>query len=134
MTLEEKCKFILDNKMKAISFYKEDKMWYADVPEHTKEENEMVYGADKFLEFLSGGKDRVTLEVADDIYPKPSFLLQQIHHDDAGSTYEILPYHHDAPGLGYCPQEAAGQKLWLCNVVHTVLGEHPKYISIISVR
>jgi len=134
MTLEEKCKFILDNKTKTISFYKEKGMWYANVPEHTKEENEMVCGADIFLDFLSIGKKHVTLEVADDIYPKPSYLLQRIHHDDVGATYQILSHHHDAPGLAYCPPEADGQKLWLCNVVHTVLGEHPEYISIISVR
>ena len=42
--------------------------WYADVPGHTLEENQMVSGSDTFLEeadVLLGGKGEVTIRVSD---------------------------------------------------------------------
>jgi hypothetical protein len=44
MSLEERCKAVLDTR-KYILFYKEDGIWYADVEEHNKDENEMSASA-----------------------------------------------------------------------------------------
>lgn len=130
MSLEERCSFALKG-MKHIEFYKKDGVWYADVPEHSEEENEMVAGADVFLDKISDGCSSVGLDVFDKIYPKARILLKRTDHDDYGATYIILDNHRDAPALSGESQVFAGHKLWLCNVTHTFLGEHPEYISII---
>lgn len=129
-SLEERSNYVLD-AMKGISFYKKDDIWYADVPEHSESENEMVAGADVFLEKLSNGKPYISLKVSDKIYPKARFVFQRIDHDNGGATYLILGHHPEAPALSGESQDYAGQKFWLCNVVHTFFGEHPKYISVI---
>ena len=36
-----------------LRFYKEKEKWYADVPGVSKEDNEMVFGSDIFLEKIS---------------------------------------------------------------------------------
>ena len=130
MNLTEKGNRLL-NISKTISFYKEDGIWYADVAGHSKEENEMVAGADVFLDKISQGKNFVLLRVVDDIYPKARILLYRINHDNGGATYIVLDNHSEAPALGGESFKYAGMRLWLCNVVHTFFGEHPEYISII---
>lgn len=128
--LSKRCKYVLDN-MKCVKFYREDGIWYADVEGHTKEENEMVAGADKFLDSVCNGKNSVFMNVSDKIYPKCKYLFQRIDHDANGATYVVLSHHPDAPGLGGGFLDVQQKKFWLCNVVHTVFGEHPEYISVI---
>ena len=115
-----------------ITFYKENSTWYADVKEHSKEENEMVAGADVFLDIVSNGNNTISFDVCDAIYPKAKYLFKRIAHDDYGATYQVLGKHKDAPGLSSAANLLGieNEQLWLCNVVHTVLGEHPEYISI----
>mgnify|MGYP003305990431 CR=1 FL=1 len=53
-----------------LEFYKEDGRWYANVPTMPKEENEMVFGADTFLEKVSMGHKKVFIcfsDIDDDI-------------------------------------------------------------------
>lgn len=132
MSLEERSQYVL-RTMKFIVFYKEDGTWYADVKGYTKEENEMIAGADVFLDIISGGKKTVGLEVSNKIYPKAKFLLKRVNHDDYGATYQILGSHPDAPALSGTAYDLGivNEQLWLCNVVHTFFGEHPEYISIL---
>jgi len=130
--LNERCNFINNYRSKIVRFYKEDNRWYADVPQHTKAENLMVAGADKFLDEICFGNDKVQLTVSDLISPKPAFLLHRINHNGYGATYEILESHPESPALGSDVHGLKNRKLWLCNVVHTVLGEHPRYISILD--
>ena len=127
----ERINYISNYRSCRIRFYKEDGSWYADVEEHTKEENLMVAGADVFLEHISGNKDEITLRVTDLIHPKPVFLFHRISHNGYGATYEILESHPESFGLKGCVERAGTNKLRLGNVVHTVLGEHPEYISVI---
>ena len=54
MTL--KMKMFMKRKLR---FYKENEKWYADVPGVSKEDNEMVFGSDIFLEKISNGKPQV---------------------------------------------------------------------------
>ena len=59
---------------KTIRFFKIDEGikagWYADVPGHTLEENQMVSGSDTFLEKVDailGGRGEVTVAVANSL-------------------------------------------------------------------
>ncbi|MBO7088476.1 MAG: hypothetical protein J6W70_01100 [Lentisphaeria bacterium] len=120
---------------KTIRFFKiadgPDKGWYADVPNHSLEENEMVAGCDVFLETVdrfTGGDGEVFLTVSDDNAPG-RFLAKLVRkdHDGAGATYILtgpLPKRYGATGV----------ELWICNVTHDVLGEHPASIYIHGVR
>ena len=58
--------------LKTIRFFKiaegPQSGWYADVPNHTLEENQMVSGSDLFLEAvdkLHGGRNEVNITVSD---------------------------------------------------------------------
>ena len=42
---------------KEIRFYRSGTEWFADVPQHTKAENQMVAGADTLLDEVSDGAD-----------------------------------------------------------------------------
>ena len=54
--------------IKQVKFFKQDNRWYADIPNHTLEENEMVMGADIALDYLSDGKNEIILTLTDE-YP-----------------------------------------------------------------
>ena len=110
---------------KEIRFYRSGTEWFADVPQHTKAENQMVAGADTLLEEVSDGADEVFVVLSSDI-PNPDewkLHLHLVEHDKFGATYKV---------------KAAGQEgvqiAWLCNVMHTVFGgEHPTDIYIHSI-
>jgi hypothetical protein len=69
-------------------FFKLNSRWYADVPGHTLEDNEMVCGADALLEEISRFQNspEVTLDL--DIEPSdfPFATLKQIEHDEIGTV------------------------------------------------
>lgn len=120
---------------KTVRFYKINEGpqmgWYADVPHHTLEENEMVSGSDIFLEEVNtilGGHNEVHLTVSDD-NSGSSFRAKLIMkaHNQWGATYILT---------GPLAQQynAVGFELWICNVTHDVLGEHPKSIYIHDIR
>lgn len=105
-----------------VRFYKEENdgfaTWYADVPNHTKEENEMVMGSDVALDILANGKNELFLEVSDG--PIVDYLahFHMTKHDDGGAFYEV------------CANADYLDEIWICNVTHDVLGEHPEDIYI----
>lgn len=109
---------------KELRFYKDGDGWYADVEGHAQAENRMVAGADALIEsFANGGREvRVVLsadcEETDDYQVK----LTRILHDPFGATY-----------LAKVKGRFMVRPAWLCNVTHTVLGEHPKTIYIHSI-
>ena len=100
-------------------FFKLNSRWYADVPEHTLEENEMVCGADSLLEEISRflNSPEVTLDLDIEAEDFPFATLIQIEHDDSGATYMV-------------ESSLSTSIVWICNVTHDVLGEHPKRIYI----
>lgn len=56
---------------KSLRFYNRDGRWYADVPETilwggTEENNEMVAGADTWLDIISKGEDNIILKISND--------------------------------------------------------------------
>ena len=105
-----------------LRFFKLNSRWYADVPEHTLDENEMVCGADFLLEeiskFLSSPEVTLDLDIAPVDFPFAT--LTQIEHDDDGATYKV----DSSLNTGL---------VWICNVTHDVLGEHPARIYINSI-
>ena len=110
---------------KELRFYRSGTEWFADVPQHTKAENQMVAGADTLLDRVSNGADEVFVVLSSDI-PNPGEWKLHLHiveHDKYGATYRV---------------KAAGQEgfhlAWLCNVAHTVFGgEHPTDIYVHSI-
>ena len=102
--------------------------WYADVPGHTLEENQMVSGSDDFLEEVAQGGDEVTITVSDSFDGEP-FMAKLVMkaHNQAGATYILTGPLARAKGV-------EGFEIWICNVTHDVLGEHPRSIYIIDMQ
>ena len=115
--------------MKTIKFYKDNTGWYATVDGHTKEQNKMILGADKFLESIDNFTDQdgiVTVECSATRPLKCVAVLKRVYHDFFGAFYTVSGSLADNYGLN-------GFKVYLCNVVHTVFKKHPKYIYIKSI-
>ena len=113
-----------------IRFFKQDGRWYADVAGHTLAENQMVSGADTFLETIDSllwNNGRVLMTVSDDNADR-TFLakLTMRSHNQWGATYMLS-------GPVAEQHNAVGFELWICNVTHDVLGEHPRSIFIHSI-
>ncbi|MBR4258727.1 MAG: hypothetical protein IKQ17_06845 [Kiritimatiellae bacterium] len=110
---------------KSLRFYRSGTEWFADVPQHTKAENQMVAGADTLLDRVSNGADEVFVVLSSDI-PNPGEWKLHLHiveHDKYGATYRVKAAGRDGTQLA-----------WLCNVMHTVFGgEHPTDIYIHSI-
>ena len=75
---------------KVVKFFKQDDKWYADIPNHTLEENEMVMGADIALEYLAEGRTELFITLADE-YPgwNVPFELKRKDHDNEGAYYTV---------------------------------------------
>lgn len=103
-----------------VKFYKEDGNWYADIPNHTKEENEMVMGSDDALDFLSDGGDKIELTLSDEETFDFIVHFNRTEHDEDGAYYQA------------CGNYDMLYPIWICNVTHDVFGEHPKDIYLLS--
>ncbi len=110
---------------KSLRFYRSGTEWFADVPQHTQAENQMVFGADTLLDMVSKGADEVFVVLSSDV-PNPGewkLHLHLVEHDKLGATYKVKTAGQDGTRLA-----------WLCNVMHTVFGgEHPTDIYIHSI-
>lgn len=121
---------------KKIRFFKQDNKWYADIPNHTLEDNEMVMGADIALDFVSNGKSEVFITVSDE-YPgwntPLTFRLRE--HDDEGAYYDV-DGHLLMRFLEETGEAFSGSKpeIWICNVTHDVFGEHPERIYLLEIE
>ena len=116
---------------KIVRFFKEGGKWYADIPNHTLDENEMVMGADTALEAISNGKDEVTATLSD-TYPgwNTPLALHIKEHDDEGAYYTVSGVLL-ANILNNTPSKP---EIWVCNVTHDVFGEHPEHIYVLKVE
>jgi hypothetical protein len=121
---------------KDIRFFKQDNKWYADIPNHTLEENEMVMGADIALDYIANGEDEVFITVTDE-YPgwNSPLSFHRREHDNEGAFYDVdgllFTEFLEATGhmfTGFKPE------IWICNVTHDVFGEHPEDIYIYSIE
>lgn len=122
---------------KKVKFFKQDGNWYADIPNHTLAENEMVMGADVALDFISKGGDVVYLTLSDDDNSHPLLILHLTLHDDEGATYVPYgPLYNEFVNQifnGNSVSEEFPLTVWICNVTHDVFGEHPEYIYVTKV-
>ena len=103
-----------------LRFYKENDKWYADVPGVSKEDNEMVFGSDIFLEKISNGEPQVIIEFS--------------NSDEDNAIYAFRMIEHDEYGASYCDIHHKEEPIWLCNVAHEVFIEHPAEIFITDVK
>ena len=104
--------------------------WYADIPNHSLAENQMVEGSDTFLELVDkdlNGKGEVFITVSDEPQPMAIAKLSIMSHDEFGATYILSDYLAER-------YDADGFKLWICNVIHDTFGEHPNYIYIVKIE
>ena len=121
--------------LKTIRFFKINEGpqagWYADVPNHTLEENEMVAGSDTFLEEVDQMTDRdgEVFVTCSDNNETGSFIAKLLikNHNQWGATYILT-------GPMAAQHDAVGFELWNCNVTHDVLGEHPRSIYIHDIQ
>ena len=120
---------------KRVRFFKQEDRWYADVPNHSLEDNEMVMGADIALDLISEGHDEVFLILSDIEDPKALLHFHIKEHDDEGAYYTVsgLLYNRVASLLvDLYPQY--DHEIWICNVTHDVFGEHPNDIYLIGIE
>lgn len=104
-----------------LRFYKKNGRWYADVPNHTEAENEMISGSDVLLDRLARNKSEVHLCITNN--PRMAdFVLIRDYHNECGADYVVF-------GSNRC-DDLSKMKCWIGNVTHTVFGEHPEVIMV----
>ena len=123
---------------KVVKFFKQDDKWYADIPNHTLEENEMVMGADIALEYLAEGRTELFITLADE-YPgwNIPFELKRKDHDNEGAYYIVsgllfMDFIEKLQNMSL--REGLEPEVWICNVTHDVFGEHPEHIYITKIE
>lgn len=100
-------------------FYKED-TWYADVPGVSKEECEMVQGAEVMLDVIAQGEARVLLKLTADVPENEATLIKVDETEDGGANYIFKKW----IGISY------DYPIWLCRVTQSVFGDHPNTFKI----
>ena len=133
-----------------LSFNREEEdRWYVDFPNWPwkKGNLEMVCGADKFLDLLSEGKDRVSIiaKATSEKLDEAEFqqLMQDGWHElsqtqsslTGGATYTVRgnkaeQFMRQHPLTG----ESMARTLWLCPVTLFVVGRYPKYFYVKAVE
>ena len=109
---------------KEIRFFKKDRKWYADIPGHSLEENEMVAGADVALEIISMYRPEITLTIATENPDKFLMHLVKEKEDELGCTYKIVKSSVEFPW----------DPVWLCGVTLDVFGAFPEDIYITKLK
>jgi len=138
MQTNTKTRPVSDISSQALSFVKENGIWYADLPEFleqglgTKSNLMMVDGADTFLDLLSGKSSRVTLQIAAEPFPGWQAKMEKFRR---GLNSQLLSLIGHAPvdyGAYYKVTELHGKpfdhQLWLCPVTEYVFGQYPMKI------
>lgn len=122
--------------IKTITFFKQNNKWYADVPNHTLEENEMVLGADVIINELASEASKITLTFSDSfVFDYYILHLKRVQHDDEGAWYEF-----DGPLYATVMSTLINElgtdenKIWICNVTHDVFGEHPEEMYLLDIK
>lgn len=120
--------------VKTITFFKQNDKWYADVPNHTLEENEMVLGADAIIGELALGASKITLTFSDTLLSDYLIRFKRVEHDDEGAWYEFSgPLYVMAMQILANQMGTTESKIWICNVTHDIFGEHPELIYLMKI-
>lgn len=111
--------------MRRIKFYREGNRWFAHLPwlKVSKEECEMIDGADDMLDVFSSGDDEVTLSISEERTDFFDIALEKIKEDSAGATYRALEASTSA-------LLAWSQSVWLCSVTTLLFGRYPQTLFI----
>ena len=104
--------------MSIFKFTKEKDRWFIDLPtwKGSKDELEMVMGADTMLDILAQGDDVVHAYITTKSFDAPIVLTFE-KEEFEGATYTLVSEHHTFP-------------VWLCHVTKFVFGNFPKKIYI----
>ena len=106
--------------MNTFRFYKEtDLRWYVDLPEWegSKDDLEMVSGADTMLDILSQGELEINVTFSEKPFDNYKFLLTFNGKFEGGANYHLQ-------------NELFDFNVWLCYVTKFVFGYLPKKIYI----
>ena len=104
-----------------VRFFKQNRKWYADIPNHTLEENEMVCGADELLDYICFHiLKEITLEITTEQISNFLVHLIKKEQDEFGCTYKV-----DGN-----PFMQLSDEIWICNVTLDVFGEFPEHLYI----
>jgi hypothetical protein len=132
-----------DTSFQQLSFIRDDKMWYADLPEFLDQglgdraNLLMVDGADTLLDVLSKGHTHITLKLSTDPFSDWQLCMHKSHR---GMNAHLLVNVGHAPvdyGAYYQVSVFEGKQydhsLWLCPVTEYVFGSYPDtiYASIV---
>lgn len=120
---------------KKLRFFKQDNKWYADVPNHTLDENEMVMGSDIALEILSNGKSELLVTLSDEDEKHSTLAMRMSSHDDEGAYYKLSGFlYNEFINKFIDNPENFIDEIWICNVTHDVFGYHPKNIYLLKIE
>ena len=105
---------------KTIEFVKEDNKWYAKVPliyEYFKPRTEMVFGANRLLDYLTDTR-----------------LVVKTGGDDVELTREKWALFNGAFYTVKLKNGTFGESIWICPVTLFVYGRYPKKINLTVVE
>ena len=109
--------------IRKIKFYKEKTgRWYADLPEWegSKEDLEMVMGADDMLNLLAQGEDLIFVQIGDEKFPGANQMIRIGRGEkEIGGAWYLIP---SMGGIDF------DLKIWLCDVTKFVFGDFPMNI------
>lgn len=109
-----------------LRFYKEYDKWYADIAEQdgfTKEDMQMVSGADTLCDIIAQGEDEIFITLYADLYLREyvrfKTTLKKIREDEFGAWYKVGSIYQ----VDYEDME-----IWLCPVTKWLFGDYPEII------
>lgn len=114
--------------MRLLKFYKEpvSNEWFVDLPEWTgsKEDLEMIFGADNMLDMLAEGESEVILTVSEyHFIGAERILLNRLATDiGSGAYYRIETY----KGV------VLNHEFWLCDIMLFVFNRFPQTLFFIK--
>jgi hypothetical protein len=113
--------------MQSHKFIKTGHEWFIDLPEYlaqggTKEDLQMVEGADKMLDMMAGNSDNVTLRIAKEPFDNADLLVLTEKCDPyIGGGYYLMKYYEGME---------VNRSMWLCQVTEFVFGDLPEKIFV----
>ena len=106
-----------------VKFYKEKSgRWYIDLPEWegTKEDLEMVLGADDLMNLIAQGDDEIYVQVGDEKFPGANqMIMVEMGSIDMGGAWYLVP------SVG---QIEFNPRIWICDVTKFIFGQFPETI------
>ena len=109
--------------IRKLKFYRENTgRWYVDLPEWegSKEDLEMVLGADDLMNLLAQGDDFIYAQIGDEKFPgSVQMVMFEMGSIDMGGAWYLVP---SISGIDF------NLRLWLCDVTKFVFGYFPENI------